>query len=1249
MRIQFTLLFLIVLFPLAFANGQQIRFESYTIENGLSQNTVYDIHQDSLGFVWIATQNGLNRFDGLRFKVYNHNNDDSTSITNNYINVITPCTHGNLWIGTLQGASIYVYEKDHFKNDFSRGKGFDLLQKSAIEDIFVSDSSDTWFGGDKGLFHYKTGEKVEHFPFLDSLSVNNSIYKITGLTPHKLLLATTKGPFVFDTKTQEFSPLRMEARGLLKDKELTYITDLFKDDKGVIWMAATGDGIVSYDPGTKKAQIWSSDSTRKPVLKEDLITTVTISPNGKIWAGSYSGLQIINPADSSVKQFKHKSYQPQSIGRGDVSDIYFDEAGNAWIGSNGGGVSMYAPSKNQFHLEQKKVKDDSSIPSNIVRGLLKQNNGTVWVATDGGGLQKRIPAENVYKTYKYQSGDPHSLNSNYVLSLARDYSDRIWVGTYGWGVNVYREGRDDFIRFSEDEPLGELNDKTITHILQSSDSTYWFATMSGVYYYESIPEKGVHLYATDSLKSIPNNKVWDIYEDSKGDTWIGTMKGIARLSPDKKIDRVFQRQKNDSLTLPSESVNCFAEDHKNRLWLGTDAGICRLDRERDVVIPYKDKFGLPEGIIYKILHHQGVLWISTNYGLYKYDIKNEFVRQFSVNDGLQSREFNSGAAYKSADNEMFFGGIKGYNRFYPDSISISDYNPQVNITNFQLFNKDVEVGEGKSHTLLEKPVYLTDKINLSYKDQVLTFEFASMDMASPEDIHYKYMMEGFDNSWIAIEKNKPVTYTNLPPGNYTFRVQGTNADGVWSNNTANLKIEISPPFYKTLSFTIALIFIIILLIFFIIKIRERRLNKEKFKLEKVVHDRTLELTEKNRELEQHRNNLEELVRQRTSDLQKAKDKAEESDRLKTAFLANMSHEIRTPMNAILGFSDILTDPDLSEEEMEYNVNLIHANTNRLLQLIDDIVDLARIESGELVFTSEDIEINSLMIEVSDEAAKYLENKNKSHDIEIKKQFDSELVAYIHTDPNRLKQVLRKLFQNAIKFTERGAVTIGYRIKNEHIEFFVEDTGIGIPKDKQEVVFHRFRQLDDSHTRKFGGTGLGLALVKMLVAKIGSKIQLHSEYGKGSRFFFSLPLMESAGNEKASRKEKEPVQVPNLSGKVIIVAEDTESNRMYLVKLLKKTRATIVTAHDGRLVYDEVIKRQGKVDLILMDIEMPLMDGAKATEKIKKKYPGIIVIAQTVYLAEKDIKRYYESGCDAHLEKPILKNNLYSILSKTLRN
>lgn len=1227
--------------------SQDIRFKHLTIDDGLSQNTVYDIHQDTHGFLWLATQDGLNRYDGLRFKIYKHSPTDSTTLAHNFVNVITPCVHGNLWIGTLDGVSLYQYKKDKFNNRFSEGQEFERLQQTSVNDILVRQDGSTWFATSKGLFYYNPGHKVQYIPYQKQNAESESTYAIFPLSENQLLLGTNHGIFVINTAERKIEQFQMTKTGLLKDTKIEYIVDIEKQEGGLIWMASTGVGLIAYNPDTGSARLFSKNSEQKPQLKDNMLTDITFSKDGNLWLGSYSGLQKIDLKNQNLEYFEHKSYREHSLGKGDVTKVFCDSTGNVWVGLSGGGLSMYSPIKNKFHLETTQIKDENSLPSSMIMDILKDREGHVWVGSSGSGLHQYLPEKDSYRTFSYEPENPHGLNSNFIYSIYEDLSGTIWVGTNGWGVNTYDSDKERFVQYDDDNPIGQLNNNIINKIYQSHDSTMWFATMSGVFFYSDKNEDPCHLEAINNDQSLANNEVWEIFEDHTGHVWIGTLKGLTRLNEQRKIVNNYRKKPGDSASLPSNSVNSITEDHKNRLWLATDAGICLYNRREDNFKAMYDNHNLPSGVIYDILHHNGKLWLSTNSGLYSFELDTKIVRHFTENDGLQSDEFNMGAAFKAPDGEMLFGGINGYNRFYPDSIKISQYKPNVIITDFKLFNKSVPVGTFGGRTILKNPIYLEEKIELSHEDQVLTFEFASLDMASPHDISYKYIMENFDDKWTTINTNKPITYTNLEPGRYIFKVKGTNADGVWSDKTASLRIHVVPPFYQTVTFRIGIVLAIVLLIYLFIKLRERRLNSEKLKLERIVKERTKQLTTQNQEMEEHRNNLEKLVSKRTEDLQQAKEEAEESDRLKSAFLTNMSHEIRTPMNAIVGFSDILKDSDLSEEEQNDYINRIHLNSNKLLGLIDEIVDLARLESNELQFQEEWVEVNAFVNALDLEANELINAKGKQNDLRVEKQLAKQEAVYIYTDKSRLQQVMRNLVQNSIKFTPKGSITLGYKVDGTMIEFFVEDTGMGIEKDKQEIIFQRFRQVDGSHTRKFGGTGLGLALVKELLEKMGSRIQLESTYGKGSRFFFRISTENPGQNESDPKTDLRDngIIAPDLTKKVIIVAENTESSRVYLSKLLKKTGAEIVLALDGKSVYNEVIKRAGEVAVILMDMELTMMNGFMATEKIKAKYPQIKVIAQLNSREVSQIEACQKAGCDYYLAKPIRKTELFTTLQK----
>jgi signal transduction histidine kinase/CheY-like chemotaxis protein/streptogramin lyase len=726
------------------------------------------------------------------------------------------------------------------------------------------------------------------------------------------------------------------------------------------------------------------------------------------------------------------------------------------------------------------------------------------------------------------------------------------------------------------------------------------------------------------------NSVYAIHEDRFGNFWIGTLGGgLSEFNRQKQSFRRFKNDPTDSLSISHNSVISLHEDQFGFFWVGTyGGGLNRMDLQNNRFINYTARNGLPDDIVYSILEDvHGNLWMSTNTGLVKFDTKTKIFRNYDALDGLQSNEFTIGSALKCRNGEMLFGGISGFNMFYPDSILDNNYIPPTVITRFKVLDKEVNPGD--------------ELIELAYNQNYLSFEFSSLSFALSDKNQFAYKLEGFDEDWVFSGNRRFVSYSNLGPGEYTFLVKSSNSDGLWNENPAALRIVIERPYWKTWWFILLCVILGVSLLYIGLRLRVRNINMQNQLLEEKVKQRTAELEKA------------------TEEAQAAKETAEKASRSKSGFLANMSHEIRTPLNGILGFTDLLLRNDPSAEDKKY-LELIRSSGDTLLNLLSDILDLNKIEQGKL--SIEKIRFNLIEnIKVTLTPYQYRANEKG---LQFSISFDERIPQMVLGDPTRIKQLVINLVSNAIKFTETGGISVRFELENglssPHGEFrlrgVVSDSGIGIPEDKQELIFDSFTQADGSFTRKYGGSGLGLSIVKQLLKLMGGEIELKSPNphkpfessspGTSFEFFLNLQAQESDDESDSQSKGNAEPQVMKFSDTYrILLVEDNKINQLLAMTILQNFGTEVITADDG-LQGVEKIKTED-VDLILMDVQMPVMNGYESTAAIRAMGMQLPIIGLTANVYKEDIEKCLDSGMNAHLGKPFTEAILFNELKKWL--
>ena len=1254
-------------------NTDEYNFEKLSIKDGLSHSNVYTIIQDQSGYLWFGTQDGLNKYDGYEFNIYRHEIDNPNSLTTGNFGKMIQDSLGIFWFGTFGGGiDRFDPRTNTFTNFSNKPDDPNSLSNNQVLFVFEDSQNNIWVGTSNGGLN-KFNKKEENFTRFHPEPDNPKSFSdlraksVCETSNKELWFGTGNGLNKYNPSDETFKIYTHDPKNI-NSISSNSIQHLFADEDGIIWIAYRETGISKFDSKTETFTHYKHNPHNQSSLSDNNCEFITKDSYGYFWIGTYQGgLNKFDPEKETFIRFKHNPNDEESISHNRVEYIFEDNSRNLWIATRGGGINKLdlKPRKFKNIIHNPEIKN--TLPHPSVMAIDIDENENLWIGTDGGGISKYNLKTKVFTHFQNIPSNNNSLSVNRVWSVLVDREGIIWAGTYRGGLNriEYKNGKYHFTRYlGKRGDNSSLSNNQINTIVEDKNGTIWIATSNGLNKLikadnpEDYTFKHYFQNKIDSLIFI-DNYISNLYLDSQDRLWIGSYAGgLFQFLPEKEEFINYSPTKYDSTKFKRDlHVLIVFEDRNKNLLLGTESsGIIKFDRERGSFSMHPKNSNLLSNMIIGIAEDDmGNLWISSSRGLSKYSPWNDKLTNYTYNDGLESSGFNRNAILKCNDGNMFFGSNSALTYFNPLEVSSNPFIPEVVITDFRILNNS---DWGNSLLPFNKIQYENRPIELTKKDYFFIIEFAALDFTSTPQNQYEYMLEGFDEDWIDAANNRTATYTNIDPGFYTFKVKGSNNDKVWNENPVELEIKVIPPFYKTRGFVISLVFLGFIFIFTYIKLRTKNLIKDKRNLEEKVIERTNEISlqkeelktqaenlEKiNEQLEHQQEKLENLVQERTKDLEVAKNKAEESDRLKSAFLANMSHEIRTPMNAIIGFSNLINDQDIEKNHRAELANLIKKNSNSLLNLIDDIIDIAKIEAGQLDISEKGCFVNQIFKDLLME----FEDNIISNDRVVLKVGEEQLfnTLEIKTDPYRLHQILKNLISNAIKFTENGIVEFGYRTGKDKIQFFVKDTGIGISPEQQNQIFTRFNKIEDNKKKIYRGAGLGLTITKNLVEIMGGEINVESELNKGSVFKFDMPfeLIQATSEKKISTKKG--ISKYNWNQKTILIAEDEESNFKFLEMIIRKTSAELLWAKTGQQAID-ICMGNYKIDLILMDIKMPEMDGLEAIRKIRAKQSKVPIIVQSAYSMPEDQNLSFDAGANEFISKPIGTEKLLSVINKHL--
>jgi ligand-binding sensor domain-containing protein/serine phosphatase RsbU (regulator of sigma subunit) len=785
MRFPFYILFFFIIeFAVqnAYADSPEPVYETdlYTIEDGLSQTTVNCLIQDSRGFFWIGTQDGINKFDGYRFQVMKNDPSDSSSISNNFINCILEDIDGNIWIGTKNGLNKYDVFNENFTQYFRDVENNNTLRENAIYNIFQDKSGFIWIKTENFLsrLNLKSGKfrHYEHYSDVFNIIPENSTFDVFEDHRNQLWVGTKDGLNYFDRNLEIFKRYKYNP----KDEHSisnNIIKVIFEDSRNNLWIG-TENGLNQFNWETEQFTRFSISTNGSAPLSGNTVNDIFEDSEGNLWIASNNGLSYF---DYAKKQFIHTN---EGIINTSVTALTEDQSGNLWAGTFIGLIKVEKRLK-KFNLYNKDSNGSPLFSNNYILAIFKESD-VLCIGTWGYGLFLFNPKTN--KLVQYSTSNSN-IKNDFVHKIFKDSKNRVWIGTQN-GICFFNEKTKKFENLNQGGISTLLKNNRVFDIFEDHEGNIWIGTKFGLYKIFNDTYSSFYYEKNDS-NSLSSNHIYDIFEDSNKDLWIATNLGLNKINTSTgKIRRFLRPEASCSNCLSSNEIVSICEDTlHNCLWLGTISGLNKFDFETETFTVFTEKDGLPNNLIYAVLQdNNGCLWLSTNKGLSKFNIDKLEFSNFGIKDGLQHYEFNHGASFKSKDGEMFFGGINGYNSFYPDSIVKNQIAPNIEITSIEILYESIsrKLVAGKDH-----------QIEIPYKNNLVTIEFAALDFTNPEKNKYAYKLEGVENEWIDLDNRRYATFSNLPSGKYTFRVKGSNSDNVWNEEGTSLKIVVVTPLWLT--------------------------------------------------------------------------------------------------------------------------------------------------------------------------------------------------------------------------------------------------------------------------------------------------------------------------------------------------------------------------------------------------------------------------------------------------------------------
>ncbi|MCM5528311.1 hybrid sensor histidine kinase/response regulator transcription factor [Parasegetibacter sp. NRK P23] len=1202
---------LITLFSFQTSIGQlsEYNFVNFDNRDGLSSNSVNAILKDHTGYMWFGTDDGLNKFDGSKFVVYHHNTSDTNSISSNKISALCEDGDGNLWIGTSKSLSLYDRKRNLFLNTH-------ITQGNAVRALYADQSGNIWVGCYMGLLRYnhKKGE-LQHFiadgkPGSLKSGIVSSILKDRK---GRLWVGTNGGLHLYKPATGKFDVF-------MNSKDPRSISDnnmkaIVEDASGNIWIGTGGGGLNVFQPQDSTFKTYRSVEGNERTLLSDRVICLAVAPTGKLWVGSEKGLVIMDPETGLAQRIPHNPRNAFSLKGQSLRSLYIDKKGLYWVGSYQNGVAKYDTNLPFFHLVHGNPFDPYGLRAPNVTSFAEGKNGDIYVGADVGGLSVYHPKTGLFDQVK--------LSGKIVTVLALERAgDELWIGTYGNGIYVLNIQTGSIRNYHTKDGFSGLNCDEIFCLKKDRKGNIWVGP-NGNEVMLFLPEKGVfqgfsnYLGGPTGTKPPARAYVRDIQEDEQGNIWLATHgRGVDVYNPNDRSLKLYNSLNTGFLLEEAFSI---LPGRNGKIWLGTYGnGLFVFDKRNGKLTNMNTNQQLSNAAINKILEDgSGKLWIGTNKGLSSLDPDRNIVRNYTFRNGLQRSSFNRGAGIIASTGELYFGGVEGFNHFFPDKLRHNANVPPVTFTGLKVDNQAVKPTTEKK-SIINDHIGEAERIQVNYK-QNLEIEFAALDFTNPDECDYWYYLKGFDKKWSRAGRTNSAVFTNLDPGEYEFQVKAVNTNEGWTTQTASVKLFVKPPFWRT---NLAYVCYVLLAAALILGARRRGISKLKLKFA----------------AEQEKQQIKQLIEAERREAERQRD----FDQARIKFLTNLSHEFRTPISLISGPVQSLLEGETNAKKIG-QLTMVKRNSRRLLNLVNHLLDFRRLEDKESHLNPEPGNIVDFVQEIS-ESFRDLANR-KGIGFLLTTAIESY---YTQFDKDKMERILFNLLSNAFKFTPRGG-TITVHVKQgerpgEEVFIEISDTGIGMSAEESSRIFDRFFQAETPPEIMNQGSGIGLSIVKEYVRMHEGNIQVQSMKGKGTSFTLIFPLKEVMVPEVAVARENtadsmektlEPAElVSDDAGErmTILLVEDDDDFRAYLRGHLED-EYRIIEAADGREGWQKALS--GHPNVIISDISMPHMNGIDLSNKIKsdKRTAHIPVILLTALTGDTHQLMGLKTGASDYLSKP----------------